>query len=97
MKPVNRLVGTSGKWLQLYEVESESRPVSYVVGIDAQNNFGCSCPAWIYHSPRKDCKHIKYVKYELAREFQMRVISSDEIESKPQLKKVLSRFAMVEI
>ena len=30
----------------------------YKVTRDGKGQWSCSCPAWIYTSPRKDCKHI---------------------------------------
>ena len=51
------------KWVQRWEVASHSNPNrTYTVAIDAEGNWGCSCPAWTRHMPRKDCKHIRQVK-----------------------------------
>lgn len=45
---------------KIYATESESRPgLIYYVGRTHQNDWACSCPAWIFHTPRKDCKHIR--------------------------------------
>lgn len=42
-------------------VKSSSGNV-YVVSHRLNGSWGCSCPGWIYHTPRKDCKHITQVK-----------------------------------
>lgn len=34
----------------------------YVVSMRADGTWGCSCPGWIFHSPRRDCKHIRAAK-----------------------------------
>ena len=55
------------KWVQRWEVPSDSRPdTSYVVAMDANGNYACSCPRWKFHRadlPNQECKHIEYVKY----------------------------------
>lgn len=59
---------SSGKWSRLYAVESSSRPgMIYYVGRSDHEEWACSCPAWIYHTPRRDCKHIRDVQANLAR------------------------------
>ncbi|MBU1067682.1 hypothetical protein KKE60_07825 [Patescibacteria group bacterium] len=50
------------KWIHRWIVESESGHGSYTVGQDAGGNWGCSCPAWTRHVPRRDCKHITTVR-----------------------------------
>lgn len=48
-----------------YRLESESTPgKEYIV---TEQDFGafewqCSCVGWTRHMPRRDCKHIKWVK-----------------------------------
>jgi len=42
------------------EIRSESSNKLYVVSRrKTSGQYECSCPAWIYSSPRKPCKHIK--------------------------------------
>lgn len=45
-----------------YAVREVIGPKGYVVTMDFDGVWRCSCPAWIYHTPRKDCKHIDFVK-----------------------------------
>ena len=47
-----------------WKVRSESGPYEYIVS-NQGNKWGCNCPAWVYHSPRRDCKHIKKIKKQL--------------------------------
>jgi len=50
------------KWVDRWTVESSSGGGSYIIGRDAQGNWGCSCRGWTSHVPRRDCKHIIDVK-----------------------------------
>ena len=50
------------KWVKRWVVPSSSGDGKYIVGQDAEGNWGCSCPAWTRHVPRQDCKHILDVK-----------------------------------
>ena len=34
------------KWVKRWVVESSSGGGEYVIGMDAEGNYGCSCPAW---------------------------------------------------
>jgi predicted nucleic acid-binding Zn finger protein len=98
MNDAVRIPGHSGKWVELWEVVSASRSnVSYVVGKDRQGRWGCSCPAWIFHTPRRDCKHIRHVAAQVARNVQARTMTPAEVESKPAIKKALSRFSLIEV
>jgi len=36
----------SDRWLKRWVVASESGPGDYIVGQDAEGNWGCSCPGW---------------------------------------------------
>jgi hypothetical protein len=90
---IEKVPGSSGRWKDLYNVPSHSRAsVSYIVAIDDSGRWGCSCPQWKFHTPRRDCKHISEVKAELRFD---RITVMTEIT--PAVKKVLSRFAFVEI
>jgi len=92
MKPVKKLTGTSGPWAELYEVESSSRPgLSYIVGKTDAGAWGCSCPAWVYRSPRRHCKHITQVLASLAGGAALPIKVAEG-----KLAEKLSRFALVE-
>jgi hypothetical protein len=97
MRDAVRIPGSSGHWSELWEVQSDSRPASYVVAKDRQGRWGCSCPAWIFHTPRRDCKHIRHVVAQVARNVQARTMTEAEVASKPAIKKALSRFALIEV
>lgn len=51
-------------WLKQYKVPSESNPDrQYVVSQNMnEEEWACSCTGWTRHVPRRDCKHIRYVK-----------------------------------
>jgi len=98
MQPAVQLPGSSGHWKELYQVFSDSRPgVSYIVARHEQGQWGCSCPAWTFHTPRKHCKHITFVLRQLAGAAPLPVKSPAEVQADPRLCKHLSRFALVEV
>lgn len=97
MKPAIKLPRTHGRWTQMFEVFSDSRPVSYVVAKDRDGNWACSCPRWIFTTPRKDCKHISHVQTQLQSRVEMPVCTEQELQSKPKVLKAISRFALIEI
>ncbi len=93
-----------GKWVKFFEVPSESNSdAGYIVSADAEfQNLGCSCPAWIHHTPRRNCKHIVRLLRErgtvvaTGRSF----ITNDVMPTRTapeKLDRILSRFANVEI
>lgn len=46
-----------------WKVESESNPnKSYVVSALNDGTYSCACVGWTRHVPRRDCKHIRWVK-----------------------------------
>jgi hypothetical protein len=52
---------TKGRWIKKWRVESFIEyDTSYVVSMDAEGVFGCSCPVWKFR--RLECKHIKRIK-----------------------------------
>ena len=57
------------KWVQRWKVESSSSSRMYTVAVDAEGNYGCTCPAWKFQKgaqkERKDCKHISRLKAQL--------------------------------
>lgn len=51
---------TDTKWIRKWKVPSESNGTIYIVSEDAEGNFACSCPNWIYR--RNKCKHISKIQ-----------------------------------
>ena len=49
-------------WIQSWDVPSSDGSRSYKVSEGMRGEWGCSCPAWTRHTPRRDCKHIKAIK-----------------------------------
>ncbi len=47
-------------WIKRWEVESENGNGKYVVAIDQNGVYGCSCPQWKFR--RQECKHIARIK-----------------------------------
>lgn len=46
-----------------WKIESDSSPGKfYTVSKDADGGFACSCRGWTLHTPRRDCRHILYVR-----------------------------------
>jgi hypothetical protein len=50
------------KWVQRWKVPRSSGGGDWTVAVDADGNWGCNCPRWIFTTPRKDCDHIRRVK-----------------------------------
>ena len=48
------------KWVQKWAVPSSSSDKEYVVAVDKDGNYGCSCPVWKFR--RQECHHIQAVK-----------------------------------
>ena len=48
------------KWIEKIPVDSETSDTTYVVGISAEGEYGCSCPNYKFR--RAQCKHIQSVK-----------------------------------
>lgn len=88
---VNRY-GAYKQYKQVFGVPSNSNPdKEYTVALSDKNVWSCSCPAWIFHSPRRDCKHITEAKKLSALKSQeKRVIT-------PKVEKALCKFAMIEV
>ena len=53
-----------GIWMRVAEVPSTSSNRTWIVSQDQDNQtvWGCSCPGWTRHMPRRDCRHIDQVK-----------------------------------
>ena len=51
------------RWLRQWVVKSESNPdKEYIVSEGEDGEWGCGCPGWVKHAPRRDCKHILWVR-----------------------------------
>jgi len=48
------------KWIKRFKVKSSSGNSYYIVAIDKEGNYGCSCPVWKFR--RQECHHIKQIK-----------------------------------
>ena len=50
-----------------WDVESQSSPgTHYRVTLKPDGTYACGCTGWTRHVPRKDCKHIRWVRKGLA-------------------------------
>lgn len=47
-------------WVKKWKVKSENSNRVYVVSLSDKDEWGCTCPAWIFN--RIECKHIIRVK-----------------------------------
>lgn len=95
--PIVKLNYTSGSWVDLWQVESSSKPGTYhIVGRTAAGDFGCDCPRWTKNANRPMCRHISAVKTLLA-ERVLIPVTQVKAEAQPeQVRKALSRFALLE-
>jgi hypothetical protein len=88
--------GPHGKYVEVWGVESESRPdKSYTVARTAEDKWSCSCPRWTRNASRPECKHIKHVKT-----CGCRTLRPDGQPAAPlpeQVKAALLRFANLEV
>lgn len=48
------------RWVKRWEVPKSSGDGFWIVAIDRNGNYGCSCPRWKFH--REECHHIQLVK-----------------------------------
>ena len=48
------------KWVKRWEVPKSTDDGNWIVAIDKDGNYGCSCPVWKFK--RQECHHIKLVK-----------------------------------
>ncbi len=93
-----------GKWTNFFEVPSESDPDrAYIVSSDTDfRNLGCSCPAWIHHTPRRNCKHIQRLLRErvLAASSGRGFVTNDVMPTRTspeKLARLFSHFANIDI
>lgn len=54
------MVAKTDKWVKRWQVPKSSGDGHWVVAIDRDGNYGCSCPVWKFK--RQECHHIKLVK-----------------------------------
>lgn len=74
---------------EMYLVESDrNSKFTYVVALNNLNTWTCSCPAWIWAYPKKNCKHIRRL-----------LLWKSAQPNNPELveKKPASRFTTVEV
>ena len=87
----------SNQYVKFWEVESESNPNrAYIVSEKRDGTYACGCPRWTTHMPREDCKHIRLLKSTFGRGSRIE-ISEPRIIAPEKFKKIMSRFALVEI
>ncbi|MBI3161468.1 MAG: SWIM zinc finger family protein [Chloroflexi bacterium] len=87
---INRY-GPYKRYAQVFGVTSHSTPSKeYTVAISDKGVWSCSCPAWIFHSPRRNCKHIEEAVKAQAVQVAVKVIT-------PKIEKALNRFAAIEV
>ena len=48
--------------IQQFKVESQTSAAEYTVSRCSDDSWQCSCIGWTRHVPRRDCKHILWVK-----------------------------------
>jgi len=65
------------KWIKKWKVKSSSGDGYYVVAVDKDGNYGCSCPVWKFR--RKECHHIIKVKQSGSKE----IVVADRPEAIP--------------
>jgi len=46
------------RWIKRWEVQGTTQ--AWIVALDKNGNWGCSCPVWKYR--RQECHHIKFIK-----------------------------------
>lgn len=57
-------------YVEYWKVESDSNPGKfYTVSQTSEGGFACSCVGWTRHVPRRDCRHIGYVRSGQAVQF----------------------------
>lgn len=51
------------RYIDYWKVESDSSPGKFHnVSRSTEGEYACSCIGWTRHTPRRDCRHIVYVK-----------------------------------
>jgi hypothetical protein len=54
--------GKTKKYRRQIIIKSASSDKVYTISESMKGEWSCSCPAWIYSTPRHDCKHISEIK-----------------------------------
>lgn len=54
------MVTKTDRWVKRWEVPKSTDNGTWIVAIDKEGNYGCSCPVWKFK--RQECHHIKQVK-----------------------------------
>ena len=86
----------SRQYEKFWEVESESNPNrAYIVSLKTDGTYACGCPRWTTTVPRQDCKHIRSLKAML--KYSIVEISEPRVLTSEKVRKMMSRFALVEI
>lgn len=98
------MISNYGKYKQYQQVlgvTSHSNPdKEYTVALSIKGEWSCSCPAWIFRSPRKPCKHITEVgKAMVMRNFLTvaKPITPTAEAALVKVEKQLNRFAAIEV
>ena len=88
---INRY-GSYKRYKLVFGVTSHSNPdKEHTVVLTDKGEWQCSCPAWIFHTPRRNCKHIEEaMKAQVIQAFTPKAIT-------PKVEKALNRFAAIEI
>jgi len=46
-------------FIEVYGIQSDSfSKLRYTVALNDKGEWSCSCPAWMFNEPRRNCKHI---------------------------------------
>jgi hypothetical protein len=62
------------KWVKRWKVPKSNGDGDWIVAIDGDGNYGCSCPVWKFK--RQECHHIRLVKLGL--------VSAEESKARPE-------------
>jgi hypothetical protein len=91
--------GAYKRYKQVFGVTSHSnQDKEYVVALSEKGEWSCSCPAWIYRSPRKPCKHItEAMKSQVMQSAVSKSITPKAEAALVKVEKALSRFAVIEV
>lgn len=66
-----------GKGIDVRAAVLSSTGKKFYTVVRQRGCWKCSCPAWIYTSPRKNCKHVHEVIYAKAQADQMAAAMAD--------------------
>lgn len=57
---MERNIKNKDRWIKRWEIPKSSSDGHWIVAIDKNGNYGCSCPVWKFK--RQECHHICLVK-----------------------------------